>query len=120
MNMEKGLLYCAARDTDCMEMYAGNGTCRMKQCVLDDPQYLTKEKEKEQRRNELLKKERRRRKEEQTAAAKIRRQTNILSTQEEIERKRQQMNRCYTRGWTRTADKLSRELAVLEKRMEGA
>lgn len=115
--MEKGLLYCTARNTDCMEIYAGKGQCRLSTCVLDDPVYIAKEEEKEQRRNELLKKERRRRQEEQVAATKIRRQTKTLSIQEEIERKKRKMEKLYTRGMTRTADKLSAEIGQLERRM---
>ena len=116
--MEKGLLYCTARNTDCMEIYAGKGQCRLSTCVLDDPAYIAKEEEKEQWRNELLKKERRCRQEEQVAATKIRRQTKTLSIQEEIERKKRKMERLYTRGMTRAADKLSMEIGQLERRIK--
>lgn len=115
--MSKGLLYCAAKDTDCMEMYIGNGVCRRNSCVRDDPEYLEKEAAQEHRRNELLQKERECRKEERTAATKIRRQTNILSAEEALERKKKQMERLYTRGRTRAADKLSQEIGQLERRM---
>lgn len=40
--MGKGLLYCEKRDTDCMEIYMGNGACRRSSCVLDDPEYQKK------------------------------------------------------------------------------
>ena len=121
--MGKGLLYCQDRQVDCMQMYIDHGTCSLEKCVLDDPEYLEKEKEKEQRRNELSEKERRRRQEEQDAARKIRKQTRRMTDnllQEEIDRKREQMERYYRKGWTRYGDNASRELAALVRRMEGA
>lgn len=118
--MGKGLLYCADRGTDCMEIYMGNGTCRLKSCALDDPEYIKKEKEKELRRNELLQKELKRRREETAAATKIRKQNKTADSMllEQIENIRTKMERYYTRGWTKAADKLSRELSILEKRLE--
>ncbi|MCC2864892.1 hypothetical protein LK494_03025 [Anaerovorax odorimutans] len=116
--MSKGLLYCAAKDTDCMEMYIGNGVCRRNSCVRDDPEYLEKEAAQDRRRNELLQKEREHRREEQTAATKIRRQTNILTAKEELERKKEKMERLYIRGMTRAADKLSREIGEMERRLK--
>lgn len=117
--MSNGLLYCKERNTDCAEIYAGKGQCRLNACVLDDPEYLAKEAAKEQRRNKLLKKEQLRRREEQIAAAKIRMQNKTTDNlmREQIESTRTKMERYYTRGWTKAADKLSRELATLEKRL---
>ena len=117
--MGKGLLYCEKRDTDCMEIYIGNGTCRRSSCVLDDPEYQKKEVEKAQRRNALIKKERRHRQEERAAAKNIRTQRKTAEDllREEIERKRERMERFYTRGLTKKADKLSREIGQLERRI---
>lgn len=114
--MSKGLLYCPERNVDCMQMYIGNGICNLENCVRDDQEYLAEQAAREQRRNELLEKERRRRQEEEEAATKIRRQTKTLSLQEEIERKKRKMERLYTRGMTRAADKLSAEIGQLERR----
>lgn len=118
--MSEGLLYCKDRDTDCMEMYIGNGVCNRQSCVRDDLEYLAKEKAQERRRNELLEKERQRRKEESTAATKIRKQTKTKDTliKEQIEATRAKMERYYTRGWTKAADRLSRELAALQRKLE--
>lgn len=118
--MSKGLLYCAAKNTDCMEIYLGGGTCKRATCVRDDPEYLAKEQAKEVRRRELYKKSLRHKKEEQEAARKIRRQTRTKADQlrEEITHKRRQMERYYTRGLTKLGNKASRELADLERRLE--
>lgn len=118
--MSKGLLYCEARNTDCMEMYLGGGICKRTTCVRDDPVYLEKERKKEERRQELYQASLRHKKEEQEAAKKIRRQTRTKADQirEEITYKRGQMERYYTRGLTKLGDKASRELAALERRLE--
>lgn len=118
--MGKGLLYCEKRDTDCMEIYMGNGACRRNSCVLDDPEYRKKEAAKVRRRNDLMEKERKHRQEERTAAKNIRtqRKTKEDLLREEIERKRERMERLYTKGLTKKADKLSREIGQMERRIK--
>lgn len=112
------IIYCPDKDTLCAGIdYKGDGTCRFKDCILEDPGYQKRQEAIRIRREELREKHRRDKEEEQAAAAKIRSQTktreNLL--REEMERREKRMNRYYTRGWTRLADKESRELASLER-----
>lgn len=118
--MSNGLLYCKERDTDCMEMYIGQGTCNLEKCVRDDPVYLEKEREIERRRKELYEKNKQHRQEEKTAAKSIRRQTKPEDKllREQIKNTKSKMERYYTRGWTRAADKLSREIIQMERRLK--
>lgn len=116
--MSKGLLYCPDRDTDCMEMYIGQGICTLEKCVLDNPEYIAKQAAIEKRRTELYEKEKRYRREERIASTKIRRQTNIRTVQEDLARKKEKMERLYTRGFTKAADKLSREIGEMERRLK--
>lgn len=118
--MGKGLLYCEERGTDCMEIYIGGGFCRRPDCVLDDPDYKKKEAAKVRRRNELLENERKHRQEERAAEQNIRTQRKTAQDllREEIQRKRTQMERYYTKGLTKKADRLSREIGQLERRLK--
>lgn len=118
--MGKGLLYCENRNTDCMQIYIGKGKCELDSCVLDDPDYQKKEAAKAQRRNELIEKEKRHRKEERIAAKNIRTQRKTAEDmlREEIERKKKKMERYYTKGLTKKADRLSREIGHLERRLK--
>ena len=119
--MEKtaqSIIYCQQRDTLCLGIdYLGDGTCKHESCILDDPAYQKRQEAIRQRRAELQSKRRSIRAEEQAAAANIRSQTKTRKEllREEIHRKKQRMNRYYTRGWTRLAEKESRELASLER-----
>lgn len=91
--MEKAtqsIIYCTDKDTLCAGIdYTGNGACRYKDCILEDPEYQNRQKAIRIRREELL--------------------------QEEIHRRELRMNRYYTRGWTRLAEIESRELASLKR-----
>lgn len=116
-----GMLWCADRHTDCFGMY-GTDQCQYPSCVLDNPDYVEKEKQKEQRRQELYDASIGQQKEEKEAASLIRRQvkTKIDILQDEVNYKRKQMERFYTRGMTRLGDKASNELAELERKLEKA
>lgn len=116
-----GMLWCEDRHTDCFGMY-GTDHCQYAGCVLDDPKYIEKEEEKERRRQELYEKETGNKAEEKVAATLIRRQTKtkVDILQDEVNYKRKQMERFYTRGMTRLGDKASRELAELERKLEKA
>lgn len=112
------VLYCPDRDTLCLGIdYTGDGTCKYKDCILEDPGYQRRQEAIRFRREELREKHRKDRAEEQAAKANIRTQTKTREQQlqEEIHRREQRMNRYYTRGWTRLAEKESRELASLER-----
>lgn len=114
------IIYCAERDTLCAGIdYTGSGTCRYKECILEEPGYQKRQEAIRIRREELREKHKRDREEERTAAAKIRTQTKTREEllQKEMERRKQRMNRYYTKGWTRLADKESRELASLEREL---
>lgn len=121
--MEKStqsIIYCPERDTLCLGIdYTGTGTCKYSDCILDDPGYQKRQEAIRQRRAELQSKHRSIRAEEQAVAANIRSQTKTREEllQEEIDRREQRMNRYYTKGWTRLAEKESRELASLEREL---
>ena len=119
--MSSGMLWCEERQTDCFGMH-GSETCQYASCVLDDPKYIEKEKEKEARRQQLFEKEQGVKLEEKEAAGRIRRQvkTKVDILQDEVNYKRRQMERFYTRGMTHLGDKASRELADLERQLEKA
>ncbi len=113
-------LYCPKRDVLCMgHDYMGDGECLKETCLLDDPEYQEKERRIRERRKELWDKHHRQRKEEKAAEANIRTQnkTSRELLAEGIERKKERMERCYARGWTRLADKLGRELAEMERKL---
>lgn len=117
--MSKGLLYCTRKGVDCMQNYIDYGNCSLTKCVRDDPDYLAKEAEKEQRRNELLEKEQTCAIEERAAGKNIRRPPDPRKKLcAEIERKKEQMETYYTKGWTKSGDKVSRELGRLQRKME--
>lgn len=114
------IIYCQERDTLCLGIdYLGDGTCKHESCILDDPNYQKQQEAIRKRRAELQSKQRRIRDEERAAAANIRSQTKTREQmlQEEIKRRELRMNRYYTRGWTRLADKECRELASLEREL---
>ena len=119
--MEKttqSIIYCQQRDTLCLGIdYTGDGKCKYKDCILEDPGYQQRQETIRFRREELREKHRKDRAEERAAAANIRSQTKTREEllQEEVRRRELRMNRYYTRGWTRLADKESRELASLER-----
>ena len=122
--MTSGILYCHERNTDCFGMLAPDGAgarcCQYQSCVLDDPEYVAKEKRKEKRRQELYEASLKNKKEEKTAAGLIRTQhkTRIEILEEEIAFVRKRMERFYTRGWTRLGDSESKRLAELERELE--
>lgn len=120
----QSIIYCQQRDTLCLGIdYTGTGECKYNDCILDDPEYQKRQEAIRRRREELQIKHRRDRAEEQAAAANIRSQTKTREQmlREEIRRREQRMNRYYTRGWTRLADRECQELASLEReiRREG-
>lgn len=99
---------------------SGAGCCQYQNCVLDNPEYVAKEKRKEKRRQELYEASLKDKKEEQIAAGLIRTQnkTRVNILEEEIAFVRKRMERFYTRGWTRLGDSESKRLAKLEKELE--
>ncbi len=119
--MSSGMLWCEERQTDCFGMY-GTAVCQYPSCLLDDLEYIEKEKAKEARRQQLFEKEQGIKADEKEAAGRIRRQvkTKVDILQDEVNYKRKQMERFYTRGMTRLGDKASRELADLERQLEKA
>lgn len=118
--MGEGMLWCESHNTDCL--YMNYGTCKAVRCNVEDPDYIEKEKRKEQRLRELHDANVEHQVEETEAAALIRRQvkTKVDILQDEVNYKRKQMERFYTRGMTRLGDKASRELAELETKLEKA
>lgn len=123
--MTSGILYCRERNTDCLGMLAadgitGAGCCQYKSCVLDDPEYVAKEKRKEKRRQELYEASIANMNEEKAAAKLIRTQnkTRVDVLEKEVAFVRKRMERFYTRGWTRLGDSESKRLAELEKELE--
>lgn len=119
--MSTGMLWCEERSTDCFGMH-NSDCCQYDSCVLDDPAYIEKEKKKELRRQELYEASLGEKREEKEAASLIRRQTKtkVDILQDEVDYKRRQMERFYTRGLTRLGDKASKELAILESKLEKA
>lgn len=122
--LNSGMLYCHERNTDCFGMLAANGTgaecCQYQNCVLDDPEYVAKEKRKEKRRQELYEASLKDEKEEKDAAKLIRTQhkTRINILEEEIAFVRKRMQRFYARGWTKLGESESKRLAELERELE--
>lgn len=102
--MEKAtqsIIYCTDKDTLCAGIdYTGNGACRYKDCILEDPEYQNRQKAIRIRREELQEKHKRDREEERAVAKNIRSQTKTREEllQEEIHRRELRMNRYYTRG----------------------
>lgn len=74
--MEKvtqSIIYCKEQDTLCAGIdYTGDGTCRYKDCILEDPEYRRRQNAIRLRREELREKHKRDREEERAAAANIR------------------------------------------------
>lgn len=113
-----GMLWCESHNTDCL--YMNYGTCKASRCNVEDVDYVEKEKRKEQRLQELHGANAAHQTEEKEAATLIRRQvkTKVDILQDEVNYKRKQMERFYTRGMTRLGDKASQELAELERKLE--
>lgn len=114
-------LYCPKRDTLCFgqDLDESDGTCPYKACVLDDPEWQARQERIKQRQQELWDKHNKNRKEEKEAEKNIRTQnkTSREILLAKIERTREQMERNYRMGRTRSGDKLSLELAEMERRL---
>lgn len=105
-------LYCPKRNTLCMgQDYLGTGECKQTSCLLDDPEYRKKQQEREQRRKENWERAHR-----EVAVKNRPRKYEYL--EDEIKRKKQYMERCYRRGWTKMGDRISNEIAEMERRLK--
>lgn len=113
-------LFCPKRDVLCMAHdFEGNGECLRESCILDDPEYQAQQERIQQRQQELWDKHNKNRKEEKEAEKNIRTQNKtsreILLVK--IEKTREKMERNYRMGRTRSGNKLSLELAEMERRL---
>lgn len=123
MKVEKygSFLYCPQKEVLCFGTDTDIGTCRYKECLLENPAYIKKQEEIARRIQENARRQRMKKAKENVERQKpiIRRQTktkeDILN--DKIERLEYKIQQAYRRGRTREGDALTRELLRLNAEM---
>lgn len=111
-------LYCPVHNNLCAGMkHSKDGNCTYPTCIVEDPAYQ----EKERRKEEKLRNRNKHNRPESEPAPLYKKQPTTSYEQiiiREIEKSQEEMNRCYTKGWTKKADRISIDIRNLEKALE--